>query len=138
VKPGDTFLSDPIDGTPHLSIVVVDVPVTQEILVVSVTTYNDEKDPTCLLKVGDHPFIRHESCISYRNARRVSHVALQALIDHGRLISHERMCSSVLERIISGLDVSTSIPLGIIGWLQTHGLITKRPARVPQSPTHDP
>ena len=131
MKPGDTFVSNPIYGTPHLSIVVIDVPVTEEILVVSVTTYNDEKDPTCLLKVGDHPFIRHKSCVSYRNARRVSHVALQALIDRGRLISHERICPSVLERIISGLGVSTSIPLGIIGWLRTHGLITKKPERVP-------
>lgn len=138
MKPGDTFLSDPIDGTSHLSIVVFDVPVTQEILVVTVTTYKDEKDPACILEVGDHPFIRHKSCISYRNARRVSHAPLQALVDRGRLISHERICPSVLERIVSGLIISTSIPLGIIAWLQTHGLITKKPERAPQYPTHDP
>jgi len=123
VRPGDTFLSKPIYGTPHLHVVVIDIPVAQEILIVSVTTYNDEKDPACIRDTGDHPFIKHKSCISYRNARPISHAALQAHIDRGRLVSHERMCSSVLERIISGLSISTSMQSDAIGWPRKYGQI---------------
>lgn len=50
----------------------------------SVTTLRNSKDQTVLLRVGDHPFIRHDSTIFYGNAmivdaRRLEHEIAAAL-----------------------------------------------------------
>lgn len=65
---GDTFLMPAPGGiaTPHLWIVVTEPdPVSNLCGIVSVTTLRNSKDQTVILRVGDHPFIRHESTIFY-------------------------------------------------------------------------
>ncbi len=120
VKPGDTFKSDPITGISHLHIVVMDVPVAQEVLLASVTTYEDEKDSTCILEPGDHPFVRHTSCISYRHVRIVSRATLQTLIDKGRLATQPSLAQPVLDRVIAGMRRSPEIRSEVREWIRRY------------------
>lgn len=63
---GDTFLMPAPDGTatPHLWIVTTAPdPLSKRCAIVSVTTLRNSKDQTVTLRVGDHPFIRHDSTI---------------------------------------------------------------------------
>jgi hypothetical protein len=43
-------------------------PVSNLCGIVSVPTFRNSKDQTVILRVGDHPFIRHESTIFYGDA----------------------------------------------------------------------
>ena len=78
---GDTFLMPAPGGvaTPHLWIVITQ-PATESHLcaVVSVTTLRNSKDQTVILRVGDHPFIRHDSTIFYGDAMIVDARRLEA------------------------------------------------------------
>src|SRR5215469_3782445 len=83
---GDTFLMPAPGGaaTPHLWIVITQPdPLTHECAIVSVTTLRNSKDQTIILRVGDHPFIRHDSTIFYGDAMIVDARRLEAEIAAG-------------------------------------------------------
>ncbi len=66
---GDTFLTgDEEDSDLHLWIVLTP-PTEGEVVTVSVTTRRQKSELLVQLRAGDHPFIRHESVVSYRYAR---------------------------------------------------------------------
>ncbi len=61
---GDTFLmpAPGVGATPHLWIIISQPdPRTYHCAIVSVTTLRNSKDQTVILRVGDHPFIRHDN-----------------------------------------------------------------------------
>lgn len=75
--------------TPHLWIIITDPnPESNLCAIVSVTTLRNGKDQTVILKVGDHPFIRHESTISYGDAMIVDAKRLENEIAAGLAIPH--------------------------------------------------
>ncbi|SFL76313.1 hypothetical protein SAMN02982985_01416 [Rugamonas rubra] len=68
-------------------------------------------DPTCLLQVGDHPFIRHTSYILYAKARIVSQKRLQTLIAAQTVIPRPpKISQAVFERIVAGLGGAHANP----------------------------
>ena len=117
MQPGDTYKSDPAQGIPHLHVVVIVPPAAAEVLVVNITTYNDEKDDTCIIQTGEHAFVRHKSCISYRNARVVSLAVLQNLINRGHLAVTDPVTKALLDRILAGFAISGDVPREVKGWL---------------------
>ena len=66
---GDTFLVA-LPGTSydsHLWIVISDPDADAErIVIVSLTSHRADKDQACLLRVGDHPYVKHDTCVNYR------------------------------------------------------------------------
>ncbi|HPO14636.1 MAG TPA: hypothetical protein PLI09_14430 [Candidatus Hydrogenedentes bacterium] len=120
---GDCFKDNLGDGIPHLHVIVFVVEVAQEALVVSVTSYNEEKDPTCILNVGDHPFIKHKSCISYRHATVTSYAVLNGLINTGKFVVHQSMPLPVMERIINGLCTSGEVVNKVRKWVKKYRLV---------------
>ena len=87
LKAGDTVemrLGHPT--IPHLWILVTDPhPESQKSVIVSVTTLRSHSDQTVILRKGDHPYILHDSVISYQDAQEFSVVKIQAkLIAAGR------------------------------------------------------
>ena len=64
---GSTFLRS--DSDKHLWILISDpAQDPQQVLIVNLTTLDDRKEKVCLLHVGDHPWIRHETCVNYADA----------------------------------------------------------------------
>jgi hypothetical protein len=69
---------------PHLWILVTDPhPDSQKAVIVSVTTLRSHSDQTVILRKGDHPYILHDSVVSYQDAQELSVVKIQAQIDRG-------------------------------------------------------
>jgi len=61
VKSGDTFLKKN-DRDQHLWIVLSDPNKdAAKVLLVNMTTLSDKKEKTCVLRPGDHPWIRHDT-----------------------------------------------------------------------------
>ena len=106
---GDTFLMPAPGGaaTPHLWIIVTQPdPQTQECAIVSVTTLRNSKDQTVILRVGDHPFIRHDSTIFYGDAMIVDARRLEAEIAAGLALVREKCSPTTLKLVQDGVAVS--------------------------------
>jgi hypothetical protein len=84
VKAGDTFTLKDKAVESHLWVIVSDPAVDAErVLFVSMTSYDVTKEKVCLLDAGDHPFIKHRTCIAYDFAKVAPLKALLALRDQG-------------------------------------------------------
>ena len=80
---GKSFLSAPEktasgDEKRHLRIVITNLDVELNQVVVSVTTlkYPNVQDCSCVLKAGDHPFIKHDSIVDYKRTIIMSSVEI--------------------------------------------------------------
>jgi hypothetical protein len=67
LKCGDTFLIPKnARATEHLWVIVTEIDVaTNKAICVNITARQSHSETTCILKPGDHSFIRHESVINF-------------------------------------------------------------------------
>lgn len=63
-------------------------------------------DDACVLKVGDHPYIKHDSYISYRHLRIDPLPHVERLVKSGVWQPHIPCSDELLERIIRGVLLS--------------------------------
>ena len=81
---GDAFLIPEEDD--HLWAVISDP--TQDsdnVVIIMFVSWTEKYDQACVLKVGDHPFIRHDTCVQYPAAKVVSNQILDHLFEAGKL-----------------------------------------------------
>jgi hypothetical protein len=100
----------------HLFILLND-PVNKEklVLMVSISTIRPGRfhDTSCLLGVGDHPFIRCDSFVLYAKARIESVKTLEEGVRQQLLLPKDPMDGSVFARICEGLLISRHTPAEI-------------------------
>jgi hypothetical protein len=72
---------------------------------VNVTTKKD-RDMSCVLKVGDHEFIKHDSVINYGDALIPETHILKEAINKGLIEVSKPVDDDVLSRIIKGATIS--------------------------------
>jgi len=121
---GDTFLFLDIPQK-HLWIVISD-PVanpTDPVVIVSLTSYRGRAGETCVLDVGDHPFLKHATAVFYGKATPWPKDRLEGLARSHRLEMHEAVEPGVLERIRIGASESWHTPEGCRKILVSQGLI---------------
>ena len=120
---GDTFLMPAPGGaaTPHLWIIVTQPdPQTHECAIVSVTTLRNSKDQTVILRVGDHPFIRHDSTIFYGDAMIVDARRLEAEIAAGLALVREKCPPETLKLVQDGIEASPFTRPKILRFCREH------------------
>jgi len=126
MKAGDTFLI-PLPGTSldsHLWIVLSDPEQDpRRILIVNLTTVRDGSDPACVLHVGDHHFVRHDTCVSYAGAKVVSGADIERLFQAKALSHNVAVSPEVLERIRRGAGDSTRMRMEHADILVDQGLL---------------
>lgn len=110
--PGDTFLL--MGGrvaTPHLWVVLWG-PAGEDdaFLTVMLTTDRGYTDQTCILDVGDHPFIRHRTSVDYKVCSRWRGAKIDELVKTGVAKPRDRMDAAVLERIRAGFFKAGRLP----------------------------
>jgi len=73
---GDSFRYT-VKREPHLWAMISDPEKDDSVLIVNLTTVRNHSDKTCVLGPGDHPFVRHATCINYADAEAptVRHLA---------------------------------------------------------------
>jgi hypothetical protein len=124
VKSGDTFTLKDKSVDSHLWIIVSDPAVDAErVLFVSMTSYDVTKEKVCLLDVGDHPFIKHRTCIAYDFAKVAPLKALVALRDQGQLTVSQPVSDELLERICQGISLSRRISVEYVMLMIDQGLL---------------
>ena len=120
MEAGDTFR---YGRHSHLWIVVSDPQADRgKVVIVNMTT-DDDVDPSCILNVGDHPFVRHRTRIRYDMARIVTDADLERHISSNTIRLHERASPAIVERIRQGAVSSPYVPFGCKQILIDQGLI---------------
>lgn len=93
--------------SPHLWVVLCDpIPPRNEVLLVMLTTAKRYTDDTVILSRGDHPFIRHDTAVSYGTARYHTVDGLLSAMQRKRFSLLEDMDREVLRRIQNGVLAS--------------------------------
>lgn len=97
----------------------------KQVLMVSTSTVRTGMfhDPTCLLFPGDHPFIKHDSFVSYRTARIEEAGKLVRGVKSGALIPKGSMEGEIVARICKGLTESRHTPLKILEFYEMSLLV---------------
>ena len=74
---GETFLLPGLDD--HLWMVLSDPAREPNLVVVFFLSWQPQYDQACVLQAGDHPFIKHSTCVNYPGARVVADAKLEAM-----------------------------------------------------------
>lgn len=106
-KPGDCLFIESGPIGKHLFVIVIDSFENGQHNIVSVPicTVRDHArvDEACLLKLGDHVFIKADSFVQYRDARLDSMNHLIKCVQDGTFIPHDPVSEALLYRIKIGL-----------------------------------
>jgi hypothetical protein len=122
---GNTFLlaqaGTSIDS--HFWMVTSDPLQSASLLIFNLTSWRSDKDQACILVVGDHPYIKHPSCVNYGDGKIVPVDELNRLKTAGLLKPREDLKVPVLAKVRNGAAKSTRIKLGHVQLLIDQGLI---------------
>lgn len=122
VNAGDTFLLPPPYN--HLHVVCSDPLIDSErVLLVSITTFAPKEEDCCKISKGEHPFIKHTSCIRYKDARIVSVLALLHILTTTATVKREPVSPELLARIRAGAALSEFLPEECRRLLQDQSLL---------------
>lgn len=115
-------------GDEHLWIVLSDPAKNSEcILLVSVTTWRADKDSSCLIQRGEHPFVTRDSCSYYEDARAVKLAQLYPRKDAGLLKMRAPLSEALLVRVRYGAGVTSNLKMRYVQLLDDQGLTEPTP-----------
>ncbi len=123
---GDTLIvpqpAEGVDG--HLWIILSDPAQDADRLVmVSFTTFRRDKDQTCVLRPGDHPFVTRDTLVCYADARIATNAQLESLVSKGLMKRNKPVSAELLQRIRQGAWKTDEISLEAREVLVDQGLI---------------
>ncbi|SRR6266481_948015 len=112
---GDAFLmSVPPRYIPHLYFVISDKNKNSgTFIIVNITGDRFRSGKECVLNIGDHPWIKKESFVSFADALEITPNGLrklQALIVKNKIILQPRLSSEILAKIVNAAKESDAIP----------------------------
>lgn len=112
MKPGDTFFG--FDKRGHLWFVLTEEDANGEVVVANFTTHDLARrrcSLDCLVVAsGDHPFLRHESCIFLQGASLTSNARLDRGLTEGVYHPQASLSAGLLSRIREGALASSNAP----------------------------
>jgi hypothetical protein len=97
---GDTFLWDPDGGNnPHLWIVLTTPEKgTGRCVIINLTT-SSHGTHSVTLRVGDHPFIRHDSDVNFGDSMFTTEQMIQGAVASGNAVPKDPMSPNILKTI---------------------------------------
>lgn len=84
----------------------------ESVLIVNVTSIGllTEYDKSCVLNVGDHPFITHPSYMYYKGAIVYTAKAINDAVANGDFTEKEDMLDSTFKRVLKGFEITDEVP----------------------------
>lgn len=112
-RPGDCLLIDSGPTGKHLFIIVLEAidGGQHQFISFPVCTVRDHAriDDACIVRPGEHSFIKSESFIEYRNARVDSVAHLTKCVKAKTFIPHDQASEELMEKIKAGISASKFI-----------------------------
>ena len=129
MRAGDTYIraGRHIKADPHLWVVISDPTKDRgKLVVVNLTKQRTDKEQTCVIQPGEHPFVTEETVIMYRGARIVSEAMILSATQNGMLRLHSAVSKPLLDRIRKGAEDSHMLPTAARRVLIDQGLISEQ------------
>jgi hypothetical protein len=125
-KLGDTFLLANPEINSHLFIIISDPAQDPgRIVTANFTSWRADKDQSCVVEIGEHPFIEKRSCVHYGEDRTFRLADYDRFMASGHLRPHDPVNQHLLKRILDGAGMSPFLPLGNRQILVEQGLIDR-------------
>jgi hypothetical protein len=122
VNAGDVFIFPEAVDDHHWTIVSDPTANSGRVVIVRFVTWKEWSDHACELQAGDHPFIKHLTCVDYPEAREVTLEMLNNLHSAGRLKLKSPLSPQIRQRI-RDRAIDSRIPSGQFQILREQGLI---------------
>lgn len=123
---GDCFLNiETRYDRPHCWVILSDPSQSSDIVaIVNLTKWTSSRiDDSCLIEPGEHPFVTHETCINYREAKKSSVSFIENGVQQSVLTPLDPMSEPLLRRITMGAQNSRFSPGWLISILDEQGLL---------------
>ena len=105
--PGQAFQNvDPRHRDNHLHIVLSAPNPDGLVAVANLTTWAPHKDQACIVHAGEHPFVRHESCVAYERAALRPAAGIDKLLALGLAAEWPPVTGALLSRMQRGIHAS--------------------------------
>lgn len=112
-KAGECLLIDSGPIGKHLFVLVLDKNINNKphVLSVPICTARDSAriDESCMVQPGEHPFIKNESFVEFRNSRIDPVNNLLDRVKEKTFIPQDPVSKALLDKIIDGLKVSREV-----------------------------
>ncbi|HKI20834.1 MAG TPA: hypothetical protein VKA15_23280 [Isosphaeraceae bacterium] len=119
---GTTFLLSA--GDIHLWIIISDPKLDpQNVLIVNLTSLAPRKEQSCVLRAGDHPWVRHDTCVNYGDSKVTTLDKLVAARDANALMIQSPVGPDILQRMRESAMNSSKMPLDHAEILISQGLV---------------
>ncbi len=108
------------DSKPHVWFVLTDpVGMPGKVVAVMIQSAKPYTDSTVLLEHGDHPFIRHQTSVSFGQATFFTLEKLQRYFQKGMCHLLQDMSAALLDKVRKGLLASARTPHSIRAYCQS-------------------
>lgn len=121
---GDTFLLANQDINNHLWIIISNPLLdSEQIVTVNFTSWQPYKDQSCIVEVGEHPFIRNKTCISYIDSKLITATQYDDNLLKSFIIPHSPISENLMARILISAAESHYLSLGHYEILEKQELV---------------
>ncbi len=112
---GDTFIyNDEDDDVGHLHVIVTKPDQSGKVVTVSITSRHKKSDAMVPLEVGDHPYIKHSSVVTFNYAKVRTIAEIEAVIASGEADAKDPMDEKFLKRCRAGIKESEYTPYEVL------------------------
>lgn len=114
----------PYGPGPHLFAVMNDPCKDGLCLTLMISSIKDGKahDATCVLNVGDHPFVKKPSSVVYRLATTARAIHIGSMVDKKVYVHREDWDPAVFNRIAQGIYQSDNTSLGMVKYAAANNI----------------
>lgn len=119
---GDTFyFCDEDDEESHLKVIITEPTEDGRVVTVAVTSRHKKSDAMVSLEVGDHPFIKHPSVVSFAYAKIKTTAEIDKVIENKDARKCEPMDEKFLRRARNALRESDRTPYEVLEFYEGLG-----------------
>lgn len=125
LNPGDCFVNkETASHRRHCRVVISDPNKNDKVVAIAnFTSWTDSReDDSCLIRAGEHTFVKHLSCVNYREACKSSVAAIEKGVADGVLMPASPTSVQLLRRIRIGARDSKFAMGWLISLLEEQGL----------------
>ena len=94
-----------------------------ECILVSISGLTPKSEQTCILQIGEHPFIIKESGVFYRSPRQETEESINRMIAEGNCIPKDPASNELIEKICQGAHESGFAPMWLSRKLKENSAI---------------
>ena len=120
---GDTFKLWDKAADVHVWVIVSDpIAHPDEVVIANFTSYDCDSEDVCIIDKGEHPWVRHRTCVAYEYARSVTVEQLRRC-DAKKIEMMEPLSAVLLRRVRLGASRSRTIKRGIVEIMEDQDLL---------------